>query len=125
MQLIAHNAHNLVKGQTFFSDHKYFSKLYETYTEDYDSVVEKCIGLGIAIDLQEVTQDAAMKAASVSTTDLMNPESGFSIILRMEKELQVAVEKTDSNASYGTKNFLQGLADLSENRCYQLQQRLK
>lgn len=125
MQLVAHNGHNLVSGATFFEDHEHFAGLYATYEKDYDAVVEKCIGLGLPIDLQEVTQEAGMKAAAVSPSDLSDPKKGFAVILKMEKDLQGLAEKLDAGASYGVKNFLQGLADLSEDRCYQLQQRLR
>ena len=125
MQLVAHNAHNLVQGPTFFADHKHLGSLYETYTEIYDAVVEKCIGLGLPIDLQEVTQAAAMKASAVKLSDLSKPEKSFSLILSMEKDLSALVAYFNEDANYGTKNFLQGIADLSDDRCYKLQQRLK
>jgi DNA-binding ferritin-like protein len=125
MQLVAHNGHNLVTGQSFFEDHEHFAALYADYEKTYDDVVEKCIGLGLPIDLQEVTQEAAMKASAFSTADLSNPAKGFGHILKMENELIALVEKLDDGASYGTKNLLQGIADLAENRCYQLKQRMK
>ena len=125
MQLVAHNGHNLVSGPTFFADHKHFGKLYETYTEAYDAVVEKCIGLGLPLDLQEVTQEAGMAASAATSESLQDPIKGFTLVLKLEAQLIALVEKLDADANYGTKNFLQGLADQADDRCYQLKQRLK
>ena len=50
-QLYAHNAHNMTKGKTFFSDHKFFGQLYPVYEEAYDSIVERMIGLGYDVSI--------------------------------------------------------------------------
>ena len=59
MQFYAHNAHNICQGDTFFADHEELGDLYGTYTGLYDSVVERMIGLGQAIDLVKIQVDAA------------------------------------------------------------------
>lgn len=66
MQFYAHNAHNMCKGDTFFSDHEELGGLYGTYEGLYDSIVERMIGTGQTIDLVKVqTKEATTKAKAV------------------------------------------------------------
>lgn len=121
MQLYTHNAHNMCKGDTFYADHETLGELYPVYEAAYDAVVERMIGLGKEIDLAEVQKDAASSASEKGVPTSFS--SAFSTILSCEKELCKVIEEANEGASLGTQNFVQGLADQSEMRQYQLQQR--
>lgn len=121
MQLFAHNAHNITQGQTFFEDHEFFGEIYPAYEAAYDSLVERCIGLGDEnIDLVEVQKRAA---AMLTGTE----EDMFNTLLIGEEVTQQIVEKCFEEDDYtqGTLNLLAQLADDSEVRTYKLGQKLK
>lgn len=120
MQLYAHMAHNLLGGETFHQDHEFFGELYAGYEGDYDSVIERMIGLGEPMDLVKIQKDA--------TSGLKAPKSieqAYEEILLCEEELIAACEKLAKGATLGTNNLLAGLADKAEMRVYKLKQRLK
>lgn len=123
MQLFAHSAHNLASGPTFFADHAHLGTLYETYEEAYDAVIERMIGLG---DDKPDICGANLKAAEMASKfDCCPPAVAFSTILDMEKELCDCCKECQKGQSIGTVNFLQGLADDSEQRQYLIGQRVK
>lgn len=123
-QLFTHAAHNTISGCTFFSDHEFLGELYGTYEEVYDAVVERMIGLGQAIDLQEITRASCAKslendASKMDSTDI------FVFLLSVEADIRKWAESYNADASFGSKNFLQGIADDSEMRSYKIGQRAK
>lgn len=122
LQLYAHNAHNLAKGKTFLEDHEFFGELYSAYEGEYDSIVERMIGLGEEPDLNDITKQAADAATA---NEFKDNENAFSVLLVTEKELCSSIEKDMTDASNGTQNLLQGIADNSEMRQYKLKRRLK
>lgn len=123
LQLYAHNAHNLAKGKTFLPDHEFLGELYAAYEGEYDSVVERMIGLGEeAVDLNEITKQAATAATANEFSD---NDGAFSVLLVTEKELCASIDKEMAGASNGTQNLLQTIADNSEMRQYKLKRRLK
>jgi len=123
LQFLAHRAHNVIKGTTFFEDHKFLGKLYPAYESAYDSAVERVIGLGL-----EKLNIAKVNIAAAKMSDIMpdetKPEPFFRVILKGEKDLCEMIDKAVNNASQGTQNLLQGICDQSEMRQYQLKQRL-
>lgn len=122
LQLYAHNAHNLAKGKTFLEDHEFLGELYGAYEGEYDSIVERMIGLGEEPDLNDITKQAADAATA---NEFKDNENAFSVLLVTEKELCSSIEKDMTDASNGTQNLLQGIADNSEMRQYKLKRRLK
>lgn len=122
MQFYTHNAHNMCKGDTFFTDHPELGGLYGTYEDEYDGVVERLIGLGKAPDLLQVQKDAVAMLDSAGTPSGFN--DAFSTILGYEEELCKLLDEANEGASLGTQNFVQGIADTSEVRQYKLKQRL-
>jgi len=40
LQFLAHRAHNVIKGPTFFEDHKFLGKLYPDYEAAYDDIIQ-------------------------------------------------------------------------------------
>lgn len=123
MQLFAHSAHNMASGPNFFADHAKLGELYETYEEGYDAVIERLIGLGEEPDICDINKKAADMASRCG--DCCPQDVAFGTILSMEKELREECKDAQKGQSIGTVNFLQGLADESEQRQYLIGQRLK
>jgi DNA-binding ferritin-like protein len=123
-QFTAHMAHNLVSGPTFFADHAFLGELYSTYEDGYDSLVERAIGLGQSPNIVALTSNAVVdfkdKAGSLG-----NAQSMFKTLLGVEKELCSMIAGLVKDATDGTQNLLQGLADESEVRQYKIGQRVK
>ena len=123
-QLFAHNCHNLTKGVTFFSDHSFFGDAYAAYESAYDSVVERMIGLEMAVGLGQITAVAGTQAGNLTRGGIEVGQM-FAALLELEKEICVAVKTYAAGASDGTQNLLQGLADESEIRQYKIKQRIR
>lgn len=123
LQFLAHRAHNVIKGPTFFEDHEFLGELYPAYEEAYDSAVERAIGLGT-----EKLNLAKINVAAAQMSDILpnetKPEPFFRAILKGEKDLCGMIDEAVKKASQGTQNLLQGFADESEARQYKLKQRL-
>lgn len=120
LQFYAHLAHNSLGGETFFSDHAFLADLYSGYEEDYDSVVERMIGLEEECDLLKIHKDAS--------EDLDIPKSFkecFQNILVCEEDLCRAIDRLVEDSSEGTKQLIGNIADKSEMRQFKLKQRLK
>lgn len=120
MQFYSHMAHNLLGGNTFFQDHSFLGDLYLGYESDFDSIIERMVGLDEEFDLIKIHKDAVK--------DLEIPTSFnecFTEILNLEEKLCSMIEKLVPNSSQGTANMLQGIADKSEMRQFKLKQRLK
>lgn len=123
LQFLAHRAHNVIKGPTFFEDHKFLGKLYPDYEAAYDSAVERVIGLGTEkLSLAKINI-AASKMSDI-LPDETKPEPFFRAILKGEKDLCGMIDKAVENASHGTQDLLQGFCNDSEKRQYRLKQRL-
>ena len=120
-QFIAHNAHNLASGPTFFTDHKFFGKAYPAYEAAYDSVVERMIGLGEKPDLTDITTKAARELYEYQDT---TPIECYESLLEGERELLDLIAKCCEEVSCGTSNLLANLADDAEVRIYQINQRI-
>ncbi len=124
MRFYSHRAHNICKGETFFSDHKFLGGLYETYDAAYDAIIERMIGLGKEeVDIPAITTKACSifsKSSRDSTT-----KQFFQHLLASEELVCDSVKDMVKGATDGTQNMLQGLADESEVRQYKLRQRLK
>ena len=121
-QFYAHAAHNTTSGMTFHEDHEFFGELYGAYESAYDSVIERMIGLGVSVDINEITLEAANDIQGYEHGD---PEKCYDELMDYEKKICKMVDTYNKGASLGTQNFLQGLADESEMRQYKIGQRLK
>lgn len=119
-QLYAHAAHNLASGSTFFADHEYLGELYGAYESAYDATVERCIGLGIDINLATIAVSAASRSLRWGSD---KPEAAFSALLDIERSICSEVCRQLPFATPGTANLLGQFADDSEARQYKLQRR--
>ena len=119
-QLYAHAAHNEASGPTFFADHEYLGELYGAYEAAYDAVVERCIGLGIAVDLAAIGVQAAGRA---SMWKAQPASDAFDGLLGLERVICSEIKRQLPFATPGTANLLGQLADDSEARQYKLLRR--
>lgn len=119
LNLFAHNAHNKTKGMTFFQDHDFFGSAYEAYDSAYDSLVERCIGLGKNPNLVQIAKSAA------GLVEKFSENHSYESLLDLEKQICKHIESIMEQHTEGTKNLLAQLADDSEVRQYKIQQRLK
>ena len=123
LQFLAHRAHNVVKGATFFEDHEFLGELYPAYEKAYDDLVERIIGTNAEnLSICKVNK-AAAEMSSVSPNET-SPEVFFRIILKGEKDLCAMIEESIKDQTQGTQNLLAQIADDSEKRIYSLKQRL-
>jgi DNA-binding ferritin-like protein len=121
MQFYAHNAHNLCQGDTFFTDHEALGGLYGTYTELYDGVVERMIGLGQSVDLVKIQVEAAKMLGAEATPTSFS--AAFTGLLSCEQELCKIISAANEGASLGTQDLLQAMCSESEVRQYKFQKR--
>lgn len=119
-QLYAHAAHNEACGPTFFADHEYLGDLYGAYESAYDAVVERSIGLGIAVDLSLIGLEASGRASMWSGKQAA---SAFEFLLDVERGICSEVRRQLPFATPGTANLLGQIADDSEARQYKLLRR--
>lgn len=126
MQLYTQNAHNLVDKGLFFQDHDFLGGLYETYDAEYDSIIERIIGLtdSNAINLMEV-QIAAIKLIQSLPPKETDNIAYFIKIEDMEKKLRMQIAKINPSVSIGTQQLIGDVANASEGRSYKLKQRIK
>lgn len=122
LQLFAHNAHNLAKGDTFFADHEFLGELYAAYEGEYDSVVERMIGLSGTADLAGINRAACEMATKISAD---TPSLNFTAIQAFEAALRSQIEIVMPKATAGTQNLIAGIADNSEVRSYKISRRIK
>lgn len=121
LQLYTHNAHNLIKGETFFVDHEELGGLYPVYEAAYDAIVERAIGIDEEIDLLKVQE-----IAIATLKQAEKPESFkvcFKSLIDYEKYICKKIQEIVPSYSEGTKQFLGGLADQAEIRIYKFKQR--
>lgn len=124
MQFYSHICHNATSGTTFFEDHAFFGELYAAYETAYDDVVERCIGLGVSIDLFKLHQ-SAVNMLEAHKGIKADPKSMFKGVLEQENNMLKLIELAIPKATEGTKQFLGNLYDQSEMRKYKLGQRVK
>ncbi len=119
MQFLAHNAHNLMGGANFFSDHEFFAELYAEYEGSYDRIIELVIGNGEKPNLVSLQEMAVGKLSSLTQED------HFKAILTAEEQLQGAIEEfTKTSPSQAALNMFGDLAEKSKVRIYKIRQRL-
>jgi DNA-binding ferritin-like protein len=124
-QLYAHAAHNGAKGPTFFADHEFLGELYPAYEAAYDKVIERSIGLGEPVDLAAIGRNAAIDAARYSDPMTFSTAQSLQVLMDYERKICAEVDRIFDETSTGTQNRIAQIADDSEDRQYQIGQRLK
>lgn len=126
MQLYTHNCHNLVARMVFMQDHEMLGDLYSKYEEIYDGIIERMIGLGLPVNLNQV-QILAVQQLQQLPNEVKENKQCFQLILQMEKQLCAKIESLIQQVklSEGTRQMLGNICDESESRQYKLGQRVK
>lgn len=122
-QFYAHFCHHACHGPTFMQDHSFFGELYSAYESAYDDLMERSIGLGGSPNYASITKDAADTFAGYAGDTKV--QDMYQTVHDTELEIRHLIDSSLEGQSQGTTNFLQGLADESEQRTYKLAQRLK
>lgn len=122
--LYAHAAHNLCSKAVFMQDHEHFADLYTAYENHYDDVIERMIGLGQPVDIQNITTKACQAFAGMQ---LNVPENAdyFKKIIELEQAIQEIIKQETPKSTIGTQQLIGDQADKSEMRLYKLRQRVK
>lgn len=125
LHLYSTNAHQLVARSSFFSDHEFLGEAYLKYEEDYDSVVERIIGLygEDSIDLV-IIQDLAVQKLKTIPAKVDDNAIFFLHILALEKELCDGIKKLMPQISEGSKQLFGEIANQSEIRQYKIKRRI-
>jgi len=126
LNIYAHNSHNLCKGSLFFADHAFLADLYEQADDQYDSVVERMIGLGQTPDLIKIN---AVAVDAIKALPQNPPENKalFQAILSMHNTICQHIEALVKTPGMyqGTINMLADIADKTEANKYKINQRIK
>lgn len=124
LNLYAHAAHNLASKSLFLQDHDFLAELYDKYDSEYDSVIERMIGLGQPVDLKEINREAVDLFASLDLTVSENIVF-FQKIVELESLLLQAIKQEYALSSIGTQQLIGEQANQAEMRLYKLKQRTK
>ena len=129
LNLYAHSAHNLCGRIPFFQDHEFFNEIYSAADTNYDSVIERMIGLSGEDSVPSLPEQ--LEAIYQILSQL--PEKGvkenaifFQVILEKQKMVCSKIEELcKSGLPQGTIQMLGNIADQSEQFQYKISQRLK
>ena len=128
MQIYSHNAHHLIKGNSFFGDHEFFGDVYLKLEDDFDSVAERIIGLfgEEPLNLQVMMVEVTKRLANCPSTGVIDIKDFFSYQLKLELSLCDLVRQIlMKNVTPGTEQLIGEICNQSEIRQYKLKQRLK
>ena len=127
MYLFSHNAHHLVKSQSFFSDHEFFGEVYSQLATDYDDVAERIVGtLGEdALNLQTLMSSVIAKLSQAPSVSQKNNRVFFEYQLQQEQVLCNLIKQIEPTVSPGTQQLITEICNKSESRQYKIKQRLK
>lgn len=116
--------HNLASGISFLSDHDFFAEIYEFGEDSYDSVIERCIGLGLAIDIKDINLRAA-KINSKLDIGSTNQDK-FNVILGLLNNINLNITKLVQSKDYtiGTEQLIGDIANKVESFQYKIKQRI-
>lgn len=124
---MAHDAHHLTFGRTFYQDHAVFGQLYAAYLENYDDVIELAIANGeiTAPDqLLKINGEAAREY--VKWGGFRHPDTAFEQLIEMEDTLLKQIDDAIKRLDTASVNMLQGLAQQSKHRAgYKMVRRIK
>ena len=125
MNLYYHYLHSVSNGLSFSSDHELMAEFYAAVDVDYDSLVERRMGLGGSMgksELLDIITEAHVALEQIPEGADMNAHLKYALQLEQlyRAELSLACE----GASKGTENLLAAMADASEVRSYKINQRL-
>jgi DNA-binding ferritin-like protein len=128
MQLYSQNAHHLVKGTPFHSDHAFFGDVYSAVAEDFDDVAERIIGLygEDHLDLKNMMMAVMNKLEGAPSVGTPDNKSFYQHQYKMEEKLKDLIKQIiATGVSPGVEQLIGEIANKSEMRCYKIKQRMK
>jgi len=128
MQLFTHGAHNLCSKVLFFQDHDFFGSVYTVLEGDYDSVLERMIGLHgeESLDYPNLLNAIATKLKPLPSVGVKENSEFFKALLTLEVELCSLIKQTIAKGTTpGTEQLIGEIANQSEMRQYKIKQRIK
>lgn len=128
MQIYAQNAHHLVKGTPFHSDHAFFGDVYSEISGDFDDVAERIVGLygEEHLDLQNMLQSVMGKLSDAPSVGVEDNKMFYEYQMKMEEKLRMLVKQiVSSGVSPGLEQLVGDIANKAEMRMYKIKQRMK
>lgn len=128
MQIYAQNAHQLVKGTPFHSDHAFFGDVYNEVAGDFDDLAERIIGLygEEPLALQPMLASVVAKLSDAPSVGVDDNKIFYMHQLKMEDSLCKIVERIiAAGVNPGTEQLIGEICNKSEMRKYKIKQRMK
>lgn len=129
LEFYSQQAHHVCARAVFNQDHAFLGEIYTKMNGDYDSVIERFIGLNgdAALDEQSVFSQAVQKSAQSPVKGVQENKVFFVNCLKAIKEINAKIEVLCKvpGTTQGTIQMLGNCADLNEVLIYKLQQRCK
>jgi len=116
--------HNLTTGKTFIPDHEIFAEIYSFAEDSYDSVIERCLGLGIDINIQQINLQAATMCSQITIGD--SNEEKFAGVNEILSQTNSMIDDLSNNGglSSGTVQLIGDISNQFEVFQYKIKQRL-
>lgn len=127
LEMFYKTAHWTAKNSVFYGDHQLFDRLSDEAGEHIDAVAEKSIGVTGSVDAVNLQKHLALVSQMCAQLPSNAPENvAFAkSALPLEQSLLEFCKAADaSDATLGTKNLVQDIADAAEGRIYLLKQRI-
>jgi len=129
IQLFAHGAHNFCGRTPFHSDHEFFGEVYSTVEGDYDSVIERIIGLlgEEAVQYQSLHSEVAQRLQQLPSVGVKENSTFYQVLLQLDNELCSKISEVikGGSVSPGTEQTLGAICESAEIRDYKIKQRIK
>jgi len=129
MNLSYKNSHHLASRVSFFADHEAFRSFYQEADEDYDDVMERCIGLHgpEGAMLQPQLSLIVARLAQFPSAQAQDNAALFNFALTMETELVAQCEALckQPDTREAEKQLFGEIGNKSAKRQYKLKQRLR
>jgi hypothetical protein len=133
MTIVHQSGHWACKGDSFYGDHLLLERVYGEANGFIDQIAEKLVGLSgeslvdPKLQLMQMNSifDACNFAPSMSEKDIIFRSLLIEQMVLVFTLAAITDLKENFILTQGLENFLQGLCDSAENRCYLLKQRLK
>lgn len=132
---MVHQTHHWISaGESSYSDHLLFMRLYESLNDEIDSLAEKSIGLGSVTSVDLCMQIAQIMQLSNSYNDGFTHTSSSKLVsksyaaeVNFLRCIAHCVEslKQKNMLTRGLDNLLAGIEDKHEENCYLLKQRME
>lgn len=129
LQFSAQHAHHIAARAVFMQDHEFLAEIYNKMDSDYDSVIERFIGIhgAEALDEQSVLSAAVQKCAAYPVKSAKENKELFLMCINAIKEINAKIETLCKvpGVTQGSIQMLGNFADANEVILYKLKQRVK